>query len=228
MTIAELEKIARESHNGHIKVENERKYKSGLCERERFMGISIARRRDEIKRFYLESPIIAAELGCFVSTAVGDMNQIDGIEAFGMDLKPILDGSQNLSSDRLIVADLNNMPHVPDRSFHYMLSFNCLSYTEPTKSFPEIYRVLKQGGIADLDLEFWEDRNIKELLNMELHKQGHLVVATTSGKFQGSIPQYIRYIQDLAKRDSRQAMFEQMSTRFVLIKPYESQTPLTN
>lgn len=225
MNVTELERIARESHNGQIRVENERDYSHGLQDHERMSGVSIRGRRDEIRRYYPNTPILAAELGCFVSTVVREMNQIEGIEAFGIDLEPILDGSQNLSPDRLIVADLNDMPHIPDESFHYMFSWNCLSYTEPTKSFPEIYRILAPGGIADLDLEFWHDRHVKELLGMELHRQGCLMVATSDGKYTGSIQDYAKHIQELAKTNQREAMFQQMSTRFVLTKPYEPRPP---
>ncbi len=58
MTVVELERIAKESHNGEIRVENKREYKLELSEREGVMGISVIKRRDEIKRFYPDGPII--------------------------------------------------------------------------------------------------------------------------------------------------------------------------
>jgi hypothetical protein len=218
MNVEELEQIALNSQRAMpIKVDKSKRspFFDGLRPLEEKLGISLVQRRDQIRRNYPTGPIIAAELGCFISTVVGEMQEVEDVEAFGIDRRPILDGHQSLPVARLIVADLNSMPHIPDNTFHYMLSFNCLSYTNITRSFPEIFRVMQAGGIADLDLEFWSERNIPDLMNLPIYK--HLRIASVHSGFSGSVKEYIQHLNE--KAGDPRMWREGYAVRFELTKP---------
>jgi len=217
MNIEELEQIALKSHNGQLEFSDEKPNPfNGIARLEERLGINVKQRRDQIRRHYPNEPIIAAELGCFNATVVAEMQYIGGIEAFGIDKKPYLNRLLELPARRLIVADLNCMPQIPDNTFHYMLSFNTLSYTDITKSFPEIFRVLKPGGVADLDLEFWPEY-IGRLEQSLLYPQ--LMVASTRSDYRAKVEEFFRDIEKVKEESPELVGFFCYSTRLEMAKP---------
>ena len=196
--VLRLERIAKDTHNGQIEQYRLRRTQMhSLKLQEEMLGISVRKRIDQIKSIYPKGTIIAADLGCFVSTIVGDLNKLEGVAAFGIDLSPKLDTTQDLSLNRLMVANLEDMPQIPNNSFHYLMSFNVLSYTDPNKSLPEIYRILKPCGIADLDIEFWEKNFKEKITNLELSRAGHLKVR--HGENTLPIKDYLAHKEELNK-----------------------------
>ncbi len=173
MGVKELEKVAIDSQKEPIQVGKDLSSVGlgGVSLQDHFFGITVEERREELRKHYPNGKIIAVDLGCHLSTVPGDMDRVRGVAAFGIDLNPILNVKQKLPAKRLIVADLNNMPHIPSDSFHYVRSFNCLSYTNPARSFPEIYRIMKPGAIADLDLEWWTEEHGDTLLALPIADQ---------------------------------------------------------
>ena len=229
MNVETLERIARESHNGAVETLEERSgHRDGLSEHEWKLGLSIAQRIEGVRASYPNQTMLAAELGCFTASAVEDMDNLPGVEAFGIDLKPYLVKGQNLSPDRLIVADLNDMPHVPDESFQYVWSFNCLGYTDPTKSLPEIYRVLMPGGVADLDIEFWQRENPERIaaLPIATHLKIRGVATQPSGDGicmtsydLGTVAEFLATYQQRCKEDKEFNYMVMPGTYFMMSKP---------
>jgi SAM-dependent methyltransferase len=220
MSIEELERIALASHKGRIPVREQVSEKNdGLPRLEWIMHLSFPETIKWIKRRYPSEPIIVGEVGCYVATAVADMDKIDGVEAFGIDLDPILDSSRTLPEKRLIVADINQAPHIPDNSFHYVISNNCLSYTAPNRSFPEIFRILKPGGIADIHLESWVTENRNLMRRLPISQQGYLKVTANLPDFYGSVDEFLEHIEKLSKTDVKRAHFQLHFNRFVMEKP---------
>lgn len=216
-----LEKIAKESHNGNVEryqPEGRLRDKDGLGTQEKMMGISVKQRIAQIRQNYPIGTVIAADLGCFDSAIVGDLNLLENVAAFGIDRTPRLNISQGLSPYRLIVADLEDMPQIPDNSFHYLMSFNALSYTNPKKSLPEIYRVLKPGGVADLDIEFWERKFKEQITSLQMSEDKHLIVRF--GNLVLSTEDYLAYKKKIEKDPKMKLMalpFESTSY-FIMIK----------
>ena len=47
------------------------------------------------------------------------------------------------------------MPRIPDNTFDYLISYRTLHHTRVNLSLPEIHRILRPGGVADLSLRNW-------------------------------------------------------------------------
>lgn len=231
MGVKELEQVAIASQREPISTEKGRPAKlSGLDLHNHFFGITVEERKEELRKYYPHGKIIAAELGCHMSTSVWEMNRIRGVAAFGIDLDPVLDTNQKFPAKRLIVANLNDMPHVPSDSFHYIRSFNCLSYTDPTKSFPEIYRVMKPGGIADLDLEWWIGEHKDTLLALPIADRLKVRGVTFKRDEMRLEPQeiycdtlksFLEVYRERCKSDPEFNMAVQRGTCFFMSKPYK-------
>jgi len=216
MNVQELERLAIASHDGELK---ECDYDSGeLGDYEQFMGIRFADRIAQVRQHYPTEPIIVADLGCHTTMAASQMNGFEGVAAFGLDDSPCYNPSHGLPKSRVIRADLNDMKQIPDETFHYLLSFNCLSYTEVPKSFPEIFRVLKAGGIADLDLEFWLERNVPELRSLRM-RDCLFMVGIHSG-YRGNLEDYIKHLKELQQTGRSGVLnMDCRFTRFEMVKP---------
>lgn len=221
MTVEYLEKIAINSHKGELKTTNHNG--SSLADYEHALNIVVAKRIDSIKKKFPNMPIIAADLGCAFGNAASELNKMEGVEGFGIDLFSSYNSSTGLPTERYILGNLNNLSKIPDNSFHYAISFNVLAYTKITESLPEIYRILKPGGEADLDIEHWFDENYKELTEMDLINHTTLV-AVFSG-FEGTFTQYVDHLRELHQKGqtNRDYAFnfnrDKLFTRFILQKP---------
>ena len=106
--------------------------------------------------------MIVADIGGRAGTATNDLNNLrttegkEIFEAFQIDPYPhLLEEKEALPLNRFIKADANDMPEVPTDTFHMVISFNALTYTDLAQSLPEIKRILRPGGIALLDIEHW-------------------------------------------------------------------------
>lgn len=220
MGIKELERIAINSQKCKLKGNG---YSfSHLEEYESYLKISVKERVSELKNRFPKKRIIVGDLGCADGTAVGDLNRIEDIEGFGIDNDPsIYNPTDNAPIERFIVADLNGMPHIPNNSFHWAMSYNTLSCTNPKKSFLEIYRVLKKGGIADIELEGWLKRSFEEVRELGLWDSMN-VVGVFSG-FRGNLKEYLEHLKKMREgAKDRDAIFhynrEVIFTRFELRK----------
>jgi len=166
MNLIDLQILAMESHGGNLQTS---KGTSMLEKQQEYLGVSVAYGVAEISTRY-DTPLLVADLGCYVASVAADLNEMHGVKSFGVDLRPHLPEGRNFPKYRLIVADLNSMPEIADNTFHYVMSFNVLAYTKLEQSLPEIFRILKPGGIADLDIEFWEMHHRNELENTPVHE----------------------------------------------------------
>lgn len=220
MGIKELERIAMKSQK--CKLEGNGYSSSPLEVYEDSLKISVKERVSELKKRFPKERIIAGDFGCCFGTAVGDLNKIEGIEGFGLDIdSSAYNPTDNAPIERFMIADLNEMPHVPSNSFHWAISYNTLSYTDPKKSFLEIYRVLKKGGIADIELEGWLERNFEEVRNLDLW-HSMKVVGVYSG-FKGDLEEYLEHLKKMREEaKDRDAIFhynrDVIFTRFELRK----------
>lgn len=203
------------SHNGQLPLWGSPKNCGyGLKEIEDLMRISFQQRVTELRRFYPQGQLVAAELGCGIPWVVEDMSQIEGISPYGLDLKPTLIPEFGPGDKCLIRCNLEHMPEIPDGTFHYCLSYNVLGGTALEHSIPEIFRVLRPHGIADLDIAYWDNRWLHYLTNTPLHRDGYLSIASVNGQFTGRIQDYFSFMEKLKTKDiglwwdSRKVRFE--------------------
>jgi len=215
ITVQDLERIALASHEDITPIE-------GIITTLRFyeqaLNVSFKKRVKELRRVSQGNVILTADLGCGDSSAAYDMNQFQGVKAFGIDSALYLPESA-LPKERLIKANLNCMPEVPDNSFHYMISYNALSYRN-TAALLEIFRVLRPGGIADLDIQEWAKTG--DIRNLPLTRRLTLV-GIFSG-FSGSFEQYTQCLADMQKGARKSEVIREVYfTRFEMRKPVENQ-----
>ena len=95
-----------------------------------------------------------ADIGGGAGALAGEIAKTYGVEAFVIDPHLRIPSNAILNENRFIKANAERMPEIPDDTFHYIIGYNTMTYTDISKSVPEIYRILKTGGIADLDWEF--------------------------------------------------------------------------
>tara|TARA_Y100000034_G_C6714615_1_gene315822 strand:- start:70 stop:690 length:621 start_codon:yes stop_codon:yes gene_type:complete len=162
MDIKELENIALDSQKDGFHIDSS--YISPDLDTYAFFNQSSFRDRIlSLQQQY--GNLLIADLGGSGNLAISELNQFSSVEAFCIDLNPIFNPNFGYRQ-RMIIADLNKILEIQDETFDYMFSFNALSYTIPSKSFPEIYRILKKGGTADIDLKFWAVSFYKEMLGL--------------------------------------------------------------
>lgn len=221
MDILELEKIALALHNGNPI--NSDHQSTELADYEENMRTNVSEQIAQIRKNYPTGKIVAVDIGSMCGTAAAGLNRIEEVSGFGIDIGfESYNPKTGLPENRFIVADAESMPQIPNATFHYIISYNSLSYTDPTKSFPEIFRVLKPGGIADLDLEMWTE-HIQEISNLDMVKDIALV-GVYSG-FKGNLRQYLEHLQELRDTDKDNKYFNYnkdcLFVRFEISKPYK-------
>lgn len=160
VSVNDLEDVALNSQV--VPITSSSDYGSNLGKYQRGMAVDLLRTVELVKKQFQKGMIIGADIGCDCGLAAAQLAKSAGIEFFGIEPHPSIH-PQGLDAKRIIVASAEDMPNVPNNSFHFIISFNSLSYTNVRKSFPEIYRVLRPGGFAALDLEFWTERNVDDL-----------------------------------------------------------------
>lgn len=147
MSVKELERIALDSQNGQ-EPKIEYPDSASIKTYESQMGIPLCRAILLMKRFF-RKPIVCADIGGGSGYATYEINRMWGVQAFCID-RVLEINPKRLPRKRHIVADANNMPYIPSESFHIAVSYNSLKSPSP---FREVYRILKPGGYAYIDLE---------------------------------------------------------------------------
>jgi SAM-dependent methyltransferase len=219
MKILQLERIALGSHKGSPK--NTKFQASDLQGYEKGMGFKVSKQIAKIRQSYPTEKLFAVDIGCFSGTAAAGLNSIEGIYGFGIDIRwKGYNSHSGLPTNRFIAADAQAMPEIPDETFHYILSYNTLSYTDPIRSFPEIFRILKPGGKADLDLENWT-KHINELLELDMIE--NISLAGVFSGFKGTFQQYFEHLRHLKDTDRRNKYFNY--NRDVLFVRFEIEKP---
>ncbi len=135
------------------------------------LGVSIRDRVKYLKQKFSNEPIFVADLGGGNGGLAGEINDYDGVEAFCIDEYLRIPHNGKLPRNRFIKANVENMPEIPNETFHYLISYNAImSYTDISKSIPEAYRILKPEGIADFDWEFPDEEQLVTLQRMPFFK----------------------------------------------------------
>ena len=153
MGIQDLERVALESYNGNFEAIT-RPDSISLSAYENFLGISVHERISDFRTGF-QYPILIGDVGCNVGVALAKLQELEYVEAFGIDIQPIYSEATPFRRERRIVANLENMPGIPDNTFDYLISYRTLHHTRVNLSLPEIHRILRHGGVADLSLRNW-------------------------------------------------------------------------
>ena len=214
MNVEELERLALSTHDGVLEVVDDIWYTS-KAKYEQYLGVNFKKRVKELRAHYPKGPLLMADLGCHSDRVVKELNRLKHVEAFGIDIDPVHCRKHGSPKSRIIVADLNDMPHIPDDTFHYLISFNCLSYTDIARSFPEIYRILAAEGIADVDYEFWETQ-VEEFEALEIADLITVVGGITG--FRGNMQEFLHYIAEAEKGRDIDGIRDSAINRFEIRK----------
>ncbi|MDO8460271.1 MAG: methyltransferase domain-containing protein [Nanoarchaeota archaeon] len=213
MNVEYLESLALKSlqgyHINHVKMNID-----GLSRLERNLHISLDERIRVIQEKFPQQKLIIAELGNFITTTIDEFNNIPNIIAFGIDLDHI---TINNKQDRkhLIRANIESMLEIPENTFHYIISHNCMEQTNLRKSLLEIYRILKPRGHADFDIASWYNY-IPELIKNPVSP--YMKVISMSNKFEGTLPQLFALIKE-PRAGLEDVQRELVYLRFELDKP---------
>jgi SAM-dependent methyltransferase len=147
--LKKLERIAIQSHNQNLSSEHI------SCQSIEVLlmtlNISLEDRLQYLREIYPNEYLIVADIGGKTGKTLKPLELFQPMGVFCIDLEPKYDSKQGLALNRLIRADVQNMASIPDDTFHYLVSLASLHNTDPTASVPEIVRILKPNGIADLD-----------------------------------------------------------------------------
>jgi len=179
MDYMSLEEIAQRSHNGKLKTTDSETRYGGIRMFEMSLRVSIRKRIELLKARFPQEHLLVADIGGSHGDLTGEISKIGGVCPFVIDVYPCFPANSILSRNRFIRADAEKMPEIPDGAFHYIVSFNVLTYTDVSLSVPEIYRILRKGGIADLDWEFPDKGQLARLSKDQIAR--HLTITPMMG-----------------------------------------------
>lgn len=156
-TVEDLEAIAIKSQEAVEPIYAGVIYRLGLYEqdsRDGGLGIKFGSIVKDIKEIFLGETLIVCNLNCHAGEAVADMNEVGCIEAFGTGGMFMYSRKSRLPRNRYIITNSNSLSIVPDKSFHLLISYHGLECDNVVGNvFPQIFRVLKDGGLAIFDWE---------------------------------------------------------------------------
>lgn len=209
--VKKLERIALSSQNGQKFFR--RGVKSGLlADYEWGLGMCAKAWIYNLKQAFPNETLCVADIGGHAGTAASELNEIEGVRAFVIDIDPsIPTRGKALPRSRFIVGDIESLAGVPDNTFHGMMSFNCLGVTDIPRSFSEIFRILRPGGIALLDDEFWS-LHPQRLLEIEPDIRKYIKASGTLG-FAGTLESFLWNMKSLKKKSFRRKIRRRMHCR---------------
>ncbi|MFH1834655.1 MAG: class I SAM-dependent methyltransferase [Methanobacteriota archaeon] len=135
------------------------------------------------QNFQGEKKLIGADVGGGSGCAAAKLNRIPGVEMFVIDPFPYTHNWEGgLPDDRFIATEIENTG-LPDNSFHFMMSFDALHFTDIPVAVSEIHRLLKPGGAAICDIHQWYDpENLEKMKAIPIPEN---VNVTTLAKLKG-------------------------------------------
>lgn len=134
------------------------------------LGVSVNQRIEFLKNRFHHETLLIGDVGGGTGGLAGEINRYEGFEAFVIDKFPIIPKKCCLPLRRFIIADAESMSEIPNNTFHYLVSFNTIYYTDISKSVPECYRILRHGGLADFDWEFPNEEQLRRLTEGDIYK----------------------------------------------------------
>lgn len=144
--LTNLENIAATSQKKPIQyIDSE---SAGLFNYLNNMGITSERFNAAVQKANSRGHVFIGDLGGGFGKASYELSSY-GFYAFNIKNSYNITKNQ-LPSNRVIVADLNQMPEIPDNSFHILISHNALGMTDLRRSLQEADRILKPKGTAFL------------------------------------------------------------------------------
>lgn len=209
--VKKIERIALSSQSGQKFFR--RGAKSGsLADYEWGLGMCAKVWIYNLKQAFPNETLCVADVGGHAGTAASELNDIPGVRAFVIDINPAIPThSKALPKNRFIVGDIQSLAGVPDNTFHGMMSFNCLGVTDIPWSFYEIFRVLRPGGIALLDDEFWS-LHPQKLAEMRQDIKKHIKASGTLG-FAGTLESFLWNMKSLKRKSSQGKIRRRMHCR---------------
>jgi len=163
MNYQELEKIAEQSQNEKGTCDSDIDIHGEIRMFEMSLGVKISDRISYLRERFPNEPILVADIGGGSGGLAGEINRYSGVKTFVIDNCQRIPKKSTLPKNRFIILDAENMPEIPDNTFHYLVSFNAMTYMDISKSVPEAYRILRSDGLADLDWEFPNKDQLVEL-----------------------------------------------------------------
>ena len=154
--IAELEALSTPMPD-NIEAEGKVRHSSELATYSRgFAYIDFESLISKLKAQNPEEPLLAADIGGNIGTAAAELQTL-GCVSFVIDPHDSRSKSNaTLPPERFIQRRAEDMEGIPDNCFGLIVSFNVLSYSRDLKqAIHEITRVLKPGGVALIDIEWW-------------------------------------------------------------------------
>lgn len=159
VTVRQLEEIALKSHAGRQPIADffgdEEEYH--LIGYEKRLRINVNEIIAGLRKQFPGEVLLAADVNCNNGLAAADLNKREGMEAFGTGGGFWWHEKSGLLRKRYIVVDANELPSgIPENSFHFLISCHTFESAEKIpKLFPGLYKILRPGGLAVFDLEFW-------------------------------------------------------------------------
>jgi SAM-dependent methyltransferase len=136
-----------------------------------FADLDIPKLVASLKQGFPDELFIAADIGGYRGTAALDLERVGCDRCFVIDPYDGRTGSSSqLPANRFILRGAENMEGIPEDCFQFIISFNALTYTKDlSRSLTEIFRVLRPGGAAVVDIEWWaKGKDLQTLTNLSL------------------------------------------------------------
>ncbi len=158
------------------------------------------------KRFPNDKHLLVADIGGSDGTAASGLNDIEGVEAFVIDPENSLPISgKGLPKERYIIREIE-YTGLPDNTFHFMTSYNTYHHTKLPRSFTEVHRLLRRGGVAILHHEhWWQPGVLEQMEELEIKDDIRVVMSTLNGIWEGekgeilTLDQFNNVIRDVSK-----------------------------
>jgi len=231
--VKDLEKFALKTHGGHRLRMNDGEKTNQLSDYELFFSLCFGegfnlKQALEVQRkvFPGEKTLIIADVGGADGSAAADLDSISGVRAFVIDPDPSIPTKEwGLSRNRFIVRKIEETG-LPDDTFHFLVSFDTLHFTNVPVAFSEIYRLLKPGGVALTDYHFWHrPEGLSNLKAVPIKENVKVVLpnATLLGQNVISLPVFLKAI-DIEREhlgEDFEKHFAMIDPTFVISKPLE-------
>lgn len=136
-----------------------------------FAHLDIPKLIKGLKEDFLGEAFIAADIGGSYGTAAKNLESAGCDRCFVIDPHDFRSkSSPQLPENQFIARRAEDMHEIPDECFQFLISFNTLTYSNDlSKALSEICRVLRPGGVALVDIEWWsQGKDLETLANLTL------------------------------------------------------------
>lgn len=225
MSVAELENFALTSQKGskiNLGDHKTQRQSSPLIDYEFGLGIDVRQITKDMVDSYRElgitRPLIVGDVGGSYGTAIADLAKECAIEPFVIDVFNHATPNGALPENRHIIKGIEDTG-LRDGTFDMLISYNSSEYFDMAKALPEMYRLLRPGGILIYDIvENTQTDGLSSLRAFPFPQHGIIKVVAGNKMCTMTIPDYFKWYDERVAPSKERESLELMLRYSVMIE----------